>query len=166
MAQLKDKITNALDECRMLILAAQIMLGFQYRSVFEVGFEKLPHHTQYLKMVGLVLMLTAVAFLIAPSAYHRVVAEGEDTQDLHRFTTNSAELALLPFAVALGIDLFASVEKVAGLAAGITSGVAAGLTALFFWYGLEAFHRMKYGPEIKEAKAMQKQKQDSESGGT
>ncbi|HEX8090473.1 MAG TPA: hypothetical protein VF762_16560, partial [Blastocatellia bacterium] len=60
MAELKDKITNALDECRMLILGAQIMLGFQYRSVFESGFEKLPHHTQNLKMIGLVLMLVAV----------------------------------------------------------------------------------------------------------
>lgn len=165
MAELKDKITNALDECRMLILAAQIMLGFQYRATFEPGFEKLPHHAQYLKMLGLALMLVSVAFLIAPSAYHRIVAEGEDTQDLHRFTTSSAEVALLPFAISIGIDLFVSVEKVAGRAAGIVSGLAAGLIALFFWYGLEAIHKTRHGPEIKEIKSMQNQNKGGESGG-
>jgi hypothetical protein len=166
MAELKDKITNALNECRILILGAQIILGFQYRSVFEEGFEKLPRHAQYLKMIALVLMLVAIAFLIAPGAYHRIVARGEDTPNLHRFTSNSAEFALLPFASGLGIDLFVYVEKVAGRAAGIISGLAAWLIALFFWYGLEALHKAKYGPEIKEIKAMEKQKQDSESGGT
>jgi DMSO reductase anchor subunit len=166
MAELKDKITNALNESRILILGAHILLGFQYRSIFEPGFDKLPHHTQYLKLLGLALMLVAVAFLIAPSAYHRIVAEGEDTEDMHRFTSNSTELALLPFAIGLGIDFFAAAEKVAGRAAGIISGLAAALVALFFWYGLEALGKMKYGPEIREVKAMQKQERGSESGGT
>lgn len=163
MAELKDKVTNALNESRILILGAQILLGFQYRSIFETVFEKLPRHTQYLMLVGLALMVAAIAFLIAPSAYHRIVAEGEDTEDLHRFTSKSTELAMLPFAVGLAIDFFVSVEEVAGLAAGIISGLAVGLMALFFWYGLEALHKMKYGPEVKEIKAMQKK--DSESGG-
>lgn len=165
MAELKDKITNALNECRILILGAQVILGFQYRSFFENGFEKLPLHAQYLKMIGMALMLLAVAFLIAPGAYHRIVAEGEDTRDLHRFATKSAELALLPFATGLSIDLFVSVEKVAGRAAGIISGLATGLIALFFWYGLEALHKTKYGPEIKEIREMKKQEQGSESDG-
>ena len=42
MAKLKDKIKTALDEGRMLVLGAQILVGFQYRAVFEPVFEKLP----------------------------------------------------------------------------------------------------------------------------
>jgi len=46
MAKLKDKIQNALDEGRMLVLGSQVLLGFQFRSAFEPGFEKLPASSQ------------------------------------------------------------------------------------------------------------------------
>jgi hypothetical protein len=32
MAKLKDKLTNALNETRILILGAQILLGFQFNA--------------------------------------------------------------------------------------------------------------------------------------
>ena len=41
-----------LAEGRMLILGAQVPLGFQFRSVFEKGFEKLPESAQYLKLTS------------------------------------------------------------------------------------------------------------------
>lgn len=41
MARLKDKVQNALDEARLLILGTQVLLGFQYRAAFERGFDKL-----------------------------------------------------------------------------------------------------------------------------
>ena len=47
MAKIKDKVQNALDEARILILGSQVLLGFQFRSVFEKGFETLPEHAQY-----------------------------------------------------------------------------------------------------------------------
>ena len=60
MAELKDKIQNALDESRMLVLGSQVLLGFQFRSAFEPGFEKLSVTSQYLKMGALGLMLVAL----------------------------------------------------------------------------------------------------------
>lgn len=103
MAQLKDKVQNALNEGRMLILGSQVLLGFQFRSVFEPGFEKLPEHSQYLKLVGLALLLIAIALLMWPASYHRIVAEGEDTEDVHSFTTGVMDWALLPFALAASV---------------------------------------------------------------
>ena len=46
MAKIKDKVENALDEARMLVLGAQVLVGFQLRSVFEKGFESLPIPSQ------------------------------------------------------------------------------------------------------------------------
>ncbi|HWT01839.1 MAG TPA: DUF6328 family protein [Pyrinomonadaceae bacterium] len=66
MAQLKDKIQNALDEARMLVLGSQVLLGFQFRSAFEPGFPKLPPSSQYLKLAALGLMLVALGLLLAP----------------------------------------------------------------------------------------------------
>jgi hypothetical protein len=166
MAKQKDKVGNALDEVRMLILGSQVLLGFQFRSVFEPVFERLPHHTQYLKAIGLGLMTIAVGLLLAPGAYHRIVEEGEDTSGIHRFTTKIAELALLPFAIGLGIDVFIASERSVSLTLAIIFGIFAGLVAIFFWYGLETIHKMRYGPEIKEEQEMEKKKQEQESGGS
>lgn len=165
MAKLKDKIQNALDEARMLVLGSQVLLGFQFRSVFEPGFEKLPLSSQYLKMSALGLMLVALGLLLAPGAYHRIVEEGEDTEDQHRFTTDVMDYALLPFAVALGFDIYVSAERTLGQTFALIAGLSASLLALFFWYGLELKRRGEREPAIREEQEMSKEK-DSESGGS
>ncbi|HXG94775.1 MAG TPA: DUF6328 family protein [Blastocatellia bacterium] len=159
MAALKDKITNALNEARILILGAHVLLGFQFRSVFEQGFESLPEHTKSLKLAALALMIIAVALLMTPSAYHRIANEGEDTKDMHSITSVFITLALMPFALGLGIDFFVATEKLFGTAIGAMSGVAASLVALFFWYGLELFAKGK--PARKGEQSMSKKEQAS-----
>jgi DMSO reductase anchor subunit len=162
MAQLKNKVQNALNEGRMLILGSQVLLGFQFRSVFEPGFDKLPEHSQYLKLVGLALMLISIALLMWPAAYHRIVADGEDTEDVHSFTSTVMDWALLPFALGLSLDIFTATEKVAGETAAIVSGIIGGLVALTFWYGFPFIRRGARAPRIKEKQEMDEQKQESE----
>lgn len=150
----------------MLILGAQVLLGFQYRSVFEAGFDKLPHSSQLLKLAGLCLMLLAIMLLMSPGAFHRIVAEGEDREDVHSFATNVMDVALLPFALGLGIDVYVATQKLAGTAYGITGGIAALLVALFFWYGLEMLRKSAHGHGGKEGEAMKDEKEKSEDGRT
>ena len=145
MAKLADRVENALNECRILILGAEVLLGFQYRSTFESGFDKLPRLTQDLKVAGLALILVAVGLLIVPSSYHRLVERGEDSARLHRFTSRVATLALLPFAVSLGIDLYVATEKLFGQMAGAIAGVVGSGLALGWWYGYEVAERARLG---------------------
>ena len=65
MAKLNQKIKIALDESRMLILGTQILLGFQYRAIFERAFEKLPPTSQYLKLAALGILLIAMLVILA-----------------------------------------------------------------------------------------------------
>src|SRR5438874_13400695 len=51
--ELSKKVKIALDETRMLILGAQILLGFQFRGVFSDGYGQLPSHARYLDGVAL-----------------------------------------------------------------------------------------------------------------
>ena len=166
MAKIKDKVQNALDEVRILILGSQVLLGFQFHSVFEKGFETLPEPAQYLKLTALGLMTLAVGLLMAPGAYHQIVEDGEDSQGVHRFTTGIAEMALLPFALGFGIDIFVAAEKLMNQTLAVVAGLLMMLTALFFWYGLEAMHKVKYEPEITEKREMEKQQAKKEEGGT
>jgi hypothetical protein len=157
VAKLKDKIQNALDEGRMLVLGSQVLLGFQFRSVFEPGFAKLPLSSQYLKVTALGLMLIAIGLLLAPGAYHRLVEEGEDTKAQHRFTTRVMDYALLPFSVALGVDVYISMERTLSRTLALIVGLGATLSALFFWYGLEFKRRGEREPEIREEQEMSKE---------
>jgi amino acid permease len=154
MAKLKDKVQNTLDEARMLVLGAQVLLGFQSRAVFEPGFERLARHAQYFDLGALGLMLVGVALLMTPAAYHQIVEAGEDSKDLERFASNTMTLALIPFALGLGINLFIIVEKLNGTAYGIAAGVFTTAVALFFWWGWELLRRARREPEIMEVKEM------------
>src|SRR5882762_470973 len=69
VAALKDKVQNALDETRMLILGAQVLLGFQFQAALQPAFERLPAFAQYLTVAGLGLMIVAVGLLISPGAF-------------------------------------------------------------------------------------------------
>jgi len=166
MAKLKDKVQNALDEARMLILGSQVLVGFQFRSAFEPGFEKLPEYARLLKLGGLILMVIAVGLLMWPGAFHQTVEQGEDTPRVHRFTSVVMGIALLPFSIGFGIDMFVAGDKLMGRAGGIVSGALTILVTLFFWYGLEAIRKDRYAPEVMEVQDMAKQKEDSEQGGT
>jgi hypothetical protein len=163
MAKLSDKIKTALDETRMLMLGSQILLGFQYRSVFEPGFERLPASSQYLKLLGLTLILIVSGLLMAPGSYHRIVFRGEERPEVHSFTSRMMDIALMPFAVALAIDVYVATGKLAGGAYGAVVGIAFAITALFFWYVLELARRPQRAAEIREEREMERNKEASDS---
>lgn len=143
--ELTKKVKIALDETRMLILGAQILLGFQLRGVFSDGYEQLPTHVRYLDGLGLALMVCVVGLLITPGPYHRIVGGGEDSEDLHRLATAIAELALFPFALALGVDIVITAGRIFGELEGAVAGIAATAVAIGFWYGFPQLRKRRIG---------------------
>jgi len=159
--ELSKKIKTALDETRILILGAQILIGFQFRGVFRDGFETLPAHARYLDGAALVLMLAAAALLIAPALYHRIIADGEDSGEIHRLISWMASAALLPFAISLGASLFIGIERVGGLWAGVAAGAGFGGLALFAWYGWGAIRKASLGRKERQMTAMQRNEREN-----
>src|SRR5438270_10806181 len=134
--ELSKKVKTALDETRMLILGAQILLGFELRAAFSEGFDKLPVHARHLEASALLLMVISVALMITPGTYHRIVEGGRDSGAFHKVTSVIADLSLLPFALALGIDVFVSIEHIFGSPTALAVGIGATLIALALWYGM------------------------------
>jgi amino acid permease len=149
MPQLGDRIKNGLDEVRILMLGAQVLVGFEYRAVFEAGFEKLPAAAQVVKLTALGLLLIAVGLLSAPAAYHQIADRGKATPDLPACLSRMAALALLPFAAGFGGDMYVAISKIDGQAAAIAAGTVTALLALWFWYGLAFLHRATHGQKEK-----------------
>jgi DMSO reductase anchor subunit len=159
MAKLKDKVQNALDESRILILGAQVIMGFQFRSVLEKGFEALPFTSQLVKLGGVGLMVATVALLISPSAYHRIVERGEDTHDIHRYASRIMEWALLPFALGLGVELYVATAKILSRTAGVVAGVLIIVAAIFFWYVYALHMRRERAGEIEEERMKEEERE-------
>jgi hypothetical protein len=164
MAELKDKIKTTLDEGRILIIGAQLLLGFQLRATFETGFDKLSEHAKYMKLGGLGALLIAISLLMWPAAYHRIVDGGEDTEELNSFATVVMGLALFPFALTLGSDFFVSTEYLFGRTQGIIAGISAAVLALFFWYGIEVIRRGAHETDAKERRRMRMQEGENNGG--
>src|SRR5437660_412598 len=138
---LQKKLKTALNETRLLVLGGQILLGFQFQGVFQESFSELSPLARGLDAVALLLMVTTLGLLIAPSMQHRIVEQGRTSERIFRVTGYMAGAALLPFAISLGIDHYAVFERLFGAAAGYLAGTAFLILALVFWYGLEYFVR-------------------------
>jgi hypothetical protein len=136
LAALSDRIQEALDEGRILVLGVQILLGLEYRSFFEPRFPSLPSWARTGKLVALCIMLVAFALVALPSSYHRLAAEGEDTSRVHRVASRAIGVALLPLAVALGLEMSiaAAPLDVVGTTGALVAATAVTAAALALWY--------------------------------
>ncbi|HZU23805.1 MAG TPA: DUF6328 family protein [Terriglobales bacterium] len=144
MAKLADKVENALNEARILLLGGQVLIGFYFRAFFETGFPRLTPLAQHLEVASLGVMLLALGLLIWPAAYHRIIEGGNITVALHRATSAALAIALLPFMASVASFGYLACMR-AGLPqpASTTIGVALGLLCLYCWYGLEPAVRRK-----------------------
>ena len=141
MTKLKDKIQNALDESRILVLGAEILLGFEFTATFQDGFKRLSVRSQDFNFIALMLMLLTLVLLLSPAAFHQLAEKGQDSVNLHCFATRVMEIALFPFALGLGANLYIPAEEINGAATGLVWGIAMASLALLFWYGPLLFRR-------------------------
>jgi hypothetical protein len=160
MASTKDKVETVLSEVRMLVLGAQLLLGFQYRAVFQSRFETLPGYAKTLEAAAMALMLLSIACLIAPGPFHRISENGEPTRRQHAYTRAMLLIALVPFALGLGANVVIAMDGLLGTWTSIVLGVGLTALALFFWCGIPLMqkkHTQSSGEE-KDEKASLKEK--------
>src|SRR5947209_7709163 len=88
---LKDKLENALNEGRILMLGVQVVIGFDYRAVFEQRFAELPPGLQQMKLASLGCLIVALTLLMAPIPYHWIAGRGRDFRGLHHYANSMIE---------------------------------------------------------------------------
>lgn len=158
--ELSKKVKTALDETRMLMLGANILLGFELRGAFAETFDRLPAHDRFLDGAGLMLMVLVAALLIAPEPYHRIVEGGNDSGGFHNVVTDIADLALLPFALSIGIDVAIAIENAFGRGPATAAGCFASFAAFALWYGLPRARRRTTGERERKMTERQRGERD------
>ena len=135
MTELKDKIQTGLDESRMLVLGAQILIGFAFSATFQTTFPLLSRLCQNLNLLALTLMLATICLLISSTVFHQLTEDGNDSVRLQVYTRHIMESALVLFSVALGADVYVSAEATVGSISATVLALAMTATALTFWSG-------------------------------
>lgn len=135
--KLDRKVKTALNETRLLILGAQVLLGFQYEACFQDGFSELPLVSQHLCLAGLMLVLLSVTLLVMPSMQHRLVEMGQSSARLVSATSYLTGLGLVPLAFSLALGVFVVVDRHFGMLAGIIAGAGLGAVCGLAWFGIE-----------------------------
>ena len=134
---LDRKVKTALNETRLLILGAQVLLGFQFQAFFQDGFSELSTGSQYFCLAGLMLVLLSVTLLVIPSMQHRLVEKGQSSERLVSATSTLTGLGLVPLAFSLALGVYVVVDRHFGMPAGIVSGAGLGAACGVAWFGIE-----------------------------
>src|SRR4051794_14704224 len=114
---LDQKVKTALNETRLLLLGAQVLLGFQFQAFFQDRFSELPVFSQHLCLLGLTLVLLSVTLLVIPSMEHRLVEMGQSSERLISKTSFLTGLGLAPLAFSLAIGAYVVVARHFGIPA-------------------------------------------------
>jgi len=139
---LKDQLRNVLEEARMVLPGIQALFGFQTVAVFNQAFSELPSATQAVHLVALLSVVTAIALVMMPAAWHRIV-------EPHRVSTTTVSLAsrlicaaLLPLAVGLALDIYVVVFAVTrSTAVAVSVAVTTATVLIGLWFAIPFLRR-------------------------
>ena len=141
--RLNRQMMELLNELRVAMPGVQILFGFLLTVPFQQRFQRVTEFQETVYFVTLVSSAVAAAFLIAPSAYHRVMFEQHDKPNIIHIGTGQmiAGLAALAIAMNGAVLLVTDVLFDAGT---VTITVAAlGALYLTLWFGFGLVRRIQ-----------------------
>lgn len=138
--ELDAKLKTALDESRLLILGAQVLLGFAFQASFQELFSEIGSLGRFFHIVALCLLCLSVAFLVVPSFYHQIACNGCSLHRAVHVATSFANWSLFPLTLGLGASGYVIIARLAGPEAGFAFGAALTATALCLLYGIGLAH--------------------------
>ncbi|HEY0588879.1 MAG TPA: DUF6328 family protein [Pseudoduganella sp.] len=132
---LKEQMGRIIEEARMILPGIQALFGFQAIAVFTERFEKLPVYAQDCHAAALALVVVAIALVMLPAAYHRLVEPGQVSLRTIAISSRAICYALAPLAAGLSLDVAVVLFMVTGSDMGSAAGgLAAFLLLMGTWF--------------------------------
>src|SRR4029077_18028344 len=82
------------------------LFGFQLIAAFNATFRQLEPQEQILHLVALVLVALAIAIIMTPAAYNRLVERGSLSAFFVRLSSRLVAAAMLPLMIALCVEVY------------------------------------------------------------
>lgn len=104
--QVEKMAREAVEEARMVLPGIQTLFGFQLIAVFNERFRQLHELQQRLHFLAILMIAVAIALIMTPAAYHRMVEPGGVSSFFVRLASRLIALAMVPLMIALCVEVY------------------------------------------------------------
>jgi hypothetical protein len=139
---LQQQAQQTIEEARMVLPGIQALFGFQLVAIFNNRFQDLTLYEQYLHFSSLLLVALAIALIMTPAAYHRIVERGTVSHFFVDLASRLIASAMIPLMFAITLEVLLLGRLILGN--GWASLAAAGGTLVIFgflWFRYPLFKR-------------------------
>jgi hypothetical protein len=159
MSPIEIRLKDVLDETRLTMLGAQLLVGLQYRAAFTPGFGRLPASLKWCDGAALLLILCSTCLLLSTPTFHQIAERGHATGRMLIRGSSYLKWALAPLSVALAIDVALAFYVVGGQAWAKSAGISFVVGTVFAWFVFPFYGRRSKG----ESDTMEDKKQSLEA---
>lgn len=103
---LHAEMRDIIEEARVILPGVQALFGFQTVAAFSDRFEQLPWYATLCHLIGLGMVIIAVALVMTPAIYYRFVGPAYLSRGMIKRSSWLLRCALAPLACGLALDMF------------------------------------------------------------
>jgi hypothetical protein len=141
--RLNRQMTELLNELRVAMPGVQVLFGFLLAVPFQQRFASVSPFQRDVYFVTLLAAATATAFLIAPSAYHRVAFQRHDKPNIIRIGTRQFLCGLVALAVAMNGAVLLVTDFLFRAPTVIITLVCVASLFAWLWFGIGLWRRAR-----------------------
>ena len=139
--RLDRELMELLQELRVVIPGVQVLLAFLLTAPFQQRFAELPGSMRNAFFASIVCATLATAFLIAPSAHHRLRWRAGDKERLLRVGNQMAIIGTVFLAAAIVLALYVITDVLFTTNLAVLTAIAALVVFGGLWYALPMLWR-------------------------
>jgi uncharacterized membrane protein YidH (DUF202 family) len=130
-----EEMRNIIEEARVILPGVQALFGFQTIAAFSDRFADLPSYAVICHLVGLGMVILAVALVMTPAVYYRVVGPQYVSRIMIKRSSWLIRLALAPLACGLALDMFTVIYvATSGLQPSVLGALATFIVLSSLWF--------------------------------
>jgi cation transport ATPase len=141
--RLNRQMTELLNELRVAMPGVQVLFGFLLAVPFQQGFQDVNGFQRDVYFVTLLASATATAFLIAPSAYHRIAFQTGDKPRIIRVGTVQFVCGLVALAIAMNGAVLLVTDVLFQATTVVVTLIITGSLFAWLWFGIGLWRRMR-----------------------
>jgi membrane-bound acyltransferase YfiQ involved in biofilm formation len=141
--QLNRQMTELLNELRVAMPGVQVLFGFLLAVPFQQRFEDVNAFQRDVYFVTLLAAMAATAFLIAPSAYHRIAFGQHEKPNIIVVGTFQFICGLIALAIAMNGAVLLVTDFIFRATTAIVTLVMTGSLFAWLWFGIGLWRRTR-----------------------
>jgi cation transport ATPase len=141
--RLNRQMMELLNELRVAMPGVQVLFGFLLAVPFQQRFQDVNDFQRDVYFITLLAAMAATAFLIAPSAYHRIAFGQHEKPSIIVVGTIQFICGLVALAIAMNGAVLLVTDFIFQASTAIVTLVVTGSLFAWLWFGIGLWRRMR-----------------------